>query len=292
MLVGSTELCPPCAAAETSGLVVRLQSGLALRPTSLEAHDDPSRCWLVWDLPQLRCRRAVAWRSVAQVTHGDEHWELAALDKALRVVRDRRVAEASAASASIEGDTQPRVLSPTPPARYTSFVSPAEPVEVPAEPARVERVAQIVADASTANWDRDPHSDGLVLYLEPRGADGQTVPARGTVTCELVGYRPEVGSTLGRFFRMGYWSRQLRPDQLGLRGARYELAFQRSHPDTRPDWSTFALLLVRVSIPGQGTFHTTVDWIRVRSLSTLRDKLQQATGGRYLPSEGPFNVGY
>lgn len=265
------------------GLQVVLTSGERLRPDRIDPA--PDALVLVWNRTGVELRRRLGWSRLASASHDGREITIEVLRQAVNELA------ASEPLATPPEDLPPGVparVRPAPPARYASFTAPDLPVAVAEPEPPPARVTHLAVDASAANWDRDAASDGLVLYLEPRDADGQTVAVRGTVHCELLGFRPGYENVAGLLPRLGTWTRRLEPDQGSYRGWRLELPFQAFHPERRTDLASLGLLFVRLNVPGQGTFAATVDWLRLRQPSVIRDKLQLITGQRLTSPELRF----
>ncbi len=151
-------------------------------------------------------------------------------------------------------------------------------------------VRSFAFDAYHANWDADVESDGLVLIVYPLAADGLLVPVSGSLEVELIA--PEVrrfqdapqgrGLTLER---IGQWTVAIAPEDFTPSGIRVELPFQALHPEFDTKILPHGLVHARLVVPGDGTFDSTADFIRIRPWSPLRDKYWRDTGRRFFPSE-------
>ena len=106
----------------------------------------------------------------------------------------------------------------------------------------------------------------------------------GTLEIELNGehlstaYRPP-------FFSMGRWVRRLYTDDGGRDSVVLRLPFQAAHPEFDTDIAPYGLVHGRLSVPGQGTFEATASPTRIRTFDPIRERLQRATGHRFLPEE-------
>jgi hypothetical protein len=147
-------------------------------------------------------------------------------------------------------------------------------------------VATVSFYAQIANWDRDVEPDGLVLGIEPLGVNGDVVPVSGTLSVDLLASRRRSFNDVphgrgSKFESLGRWVRQLTPQEMTVR-----LPFQSHHPAFDTDWSTHALVHVRLSVPGHGVFEDSVDPVRVRHGSPIRDELELKEDRRFFPIEG------
>jgi hypothetical protein len=85
--------------------------------------------------------------------------------------------------------------------------------------------------------------------------------------------------------RIARCSTVVRAEQFGPRGALVRLPFRWPHPEFDSSLSRYALVKLRIGVPGSGVFERTFDGVRLRPWSPTRDLLEQFTGFRYLPSE-------
>jgi hypothetical protein len=147
-------------------------------------------------------------------------------------------------------------------------------------------------DPRIANWDGDVETDGLMIDIAPLDAAGNLVAANAVVEVEL--FAPQRrdfalapmsgGDTLELVER---WSQPIQKDQYGSSGARLRLPFGAIHPELRPEWtaSWYGLVHVRLVVPGHGVFEDSSDGVRIRPWAPNRDRLEQKTGQRFLPTE-------
>lgn len=153
------------------------------------------------------------------------------------------------------------------------------------------RVRTVSGDAAAANWDNDVEVDGIELYVYPISADGQVVPVDATVSVELIARRPRAAR--GRYVHsrgepfpvVGRWTEQIAADQFGSQGAVLRLPFQALHPSFDTGLDAHGLVHLRLTVPGQGVFETSLDLIRIRPYSPMRDYLEQLEGKRFFPNE-------
>jgi hypothetical protein len=254
-------------------VTVWLESG-----RTMTAHIDPrsndTQLWIVRGDSAFSIARPIEWQRVVKAQQGE---------KALTRAELQALAKEVAAA-----EKNPAVaLAPLPKWRGV-FAAPAVPDQQAVAPA--PPVRSLAIDAFHANWDSDVESDGLMIVVYPLDATGQLTVAEGTLEVELVA--PEVrrfqdapqgrGLTLER---IGQWSAAVRPEDFTTSGARVQLPFQAVHPEF--DWKILphGMVHARLVVPGQGTFDTTTDFVRLRPWSPLRDKLWRDAGRRFLPTE-------
>ena len=168
---------------------------------------------------------------------------------------------------------------------------PAQPVPPP-EPEFVKpQIESLVIQASLGNWNRGAERDGLVLSLFPLDSAGQIIPISGTVEITLLGLRPSSARSKFVYHRgnpfptLGRWTRRIYHNDVTTSGAQFRLPFQAYHPEFDLDLAPHGMVQVQLSIPGQGTFTETVELIRIRPFSPLRDIRQQLDGTRFFPHE-------
>lgn len=160
----------------------------------------------------------------------------------------------------------------------------------PIEPI-LQRVQSIDVRAELANWNAGVEMDGLILTVWPLDAQGQIVPVSGTLAVQLEGLRGASARSQYSYFRgnpfpvLGQWTQALQADAVGPAGARFKLPFQAIHPEFDTEVAPFGLVQVRLAVPGHGTFAATVNLVRIRPFSPLRDVRQQLHLKRFFPQE-------
>lgn len=239
----------------------------------IDSQSDASTLWLVRGDEQMTIARPVAWERITQAQRGGE---------SLAVDDLRREVLAIPAAPPPEQPVQPL------PRWRGAFASPAPlPVKelVPLPPVR-----SIAIDASYANWDADVEADGLVLTIYPLAADGMIVPVDGALEVELLApeLRRFIDAPQGRGLtieRIASWTQALHAADFGAGGMRVELPFQALHPEFDTKVLPHGLVHARLTVPGQGVFDTTADFVRLRPWSPLRDNYWSTTGQRFFPSE-------
>jgi len=270
--------CRPCLAGHTAEgvpITVELASGRSFT-AALELGDDAEHLWLRWQKGRAVLLRPVRWERVVRAEVAGE-----TLDRDdLRRLVDQMRAETPFEP---EPDAKNGVIVMRGTSRASgSTPAPPPPPEAPPPP----RVRSIAVDAVPANWDGDVETDGLVLHVSPLDAQGRLVPVRGRLEVELIGQPDRLVLREGRpFERLGYWTRQLRPEDFGPYEATVRLPFGRAHPEFDTDVAPLGAAHVRLSVPGQGTFESTAGMVRIRPYSAVRDRLQQTTGHRFFPGE-------
>jgi hypothetical protein len=275
--LGWIGVCPPAMArgADPEQIVVRLSSGRTFT-AAVDMRTDSSRLWLRFDRSGVSVLRPVGWQSVETAWRNGRVLNAAELQEAIDELKSARlprepVAEPTAETKATEEECWERE-------------SPREPLAAKDhKPADVVR--SIAIDASLAHWSGGVESDGILLRVSPLDADGNLIAASGTLEVDLFG--DQYGSpTRGRDYRvLGHWASRLEADQVTLEGAAVRLPFQAVSPDFANDLSPYAVVHVRFSAPGHGTFEASTNPVRLRPYNGVRDRLQQAAGTRFFPNE-------
>ncbi len=153
------------------------------------------------------------------------------------------------------------------------------------------KVISIACDALLANWDGDIEADGLVIHLQPLDAWQEIVAASGTLEVELYTLQARAfhhaSNSRGRSVEpIVRWSQAVNLKDYRSRGALIQLPFQAAHPEFDDSLGAYGLAHIKFSVPGSGVFEQSIDGVRIRPWSPLRDYLQLDTGYRFLPHEG------
>jgi hypothetical protein len=254
-------------------VTVWLESGRTVT-AQIDPRSSDTHLWLVRGDAGLSIARPIEWQRIVKAQRGAD-----------MLTREELKTIAKEVSAAVEK----KPVEPLPlPKFHGVFAAPVAPDQSATDPA--PPVRSLAIDAFHANWDSDVESDGLVVVVYPLDAFGQLTPVDGTLEVEVVA--PEVrrfqdaphgrGLTLER---IANWTVAIHADDFTTGGARVQLPYQAVHPQF--DWKTLpqGLVHARLTVPGQGTFDTTSDFVRLRPWSPLRDKLWRDTGRRFLPTE-------
>ena len=269
------------AAASSAGLsaqtvVVRLRNG---REMSATIHDrtDNDRLWLQYGTRAVTVIRPIDWQMIVGVWHDGQKISIGQLK-----------AVASTVSAGSVEAAPPRILR-VPPAdellQRETMANRARQALGSSSP-----VSSVQFDAVLANWDADVETDGLLLRLFPFDAQGNVAPGTGTLRVEFVG-RSQRDSTSARHHggsmvgTIGRWTAQVDEADFRQGVATVKLPFGAIHPEFDTDWFAEGLVHISFSVAGDGTFEQSLDGIRTRPFSPLRDAMQRQSDRRFLPSE-------
>jgi hypothetical protein len=194
-------------------------------------------------------------------------------------------------------EAKPRTSRTTPPAESSPSDHPSRAVSsedtvAPEEkpPLPPAKVISISCDALLANWDADVEADGLVIHLQPLDAWQEIVAASGTLEVVLHTLQARAfhhaSNSRGRSVEpIIRWSQAVNLKDYRARGAMIQLPFQAAHPEFDDSLGAYGLVHIKFSVPGSGVFEQSIDGVRIRPWSPLRDYLQMDTGYRFLPHE-------
>ncbi len=249
------------------------------------AYIDPEatqdQLWLRWENPAAVIRQQFHWSQISRIDSPRKTFTPAAFRRLLPEAIDARVAshatgasQVSTAVANVQANA----------ANNNNSVSLSRTTP------QAATVRSLAIEARAANWNADPAVDGIRLTVYPLDSWGDVIPVRGTVTAELVGdarslRKPQPKHRYPRLSRLGWWNRSIHPTQFTAGGAAFELPFQAYDPEMDPTIRSRTLLIVRLTVPGQGTFRASLPDVWVRPFSVMRNRIETITGNRYLPQE-------
>jgi hypothetical protein len=263
-------------------VTVQLQNGHVVQGETDEQTDD-LRLWLRRATDGVQLTSGFPWNQVRQVTSGD------------RVLHGREFFTAAAGNKTA-GKTYQELSSA---ARRAEPVQPASPeAEIPSKSVSEQfhrqavdrRVKSLYIEAYLAQWDGDPQTDGLRVFVYPLAADGELVPVNGQIDLFLLGEIERatgmVGNpTMPQFRELERGSQLVKAGDFARGAAMYQLPFRQFHPDFYFDVARQALLHARLGVPGQGLFMASDANVQMRGFSRIRDELQMKTPQRFFPQE-------
>jgi hypothetical protein len=226
--------------------------------------------------------RPIAWKEIRSAAVNDQPIAVADL---LKTYATRATAAKPWAERKANGE--PKSPSDLNPADRQFKNGPAE-TKPPLPPAKVISIA---CDALLANWDADVETDGLVIHLQPIDAWQQLVAASGTLEVEMYTLQARAfhhaSQSRGRSVEpVLRWTQAVNLPAYTSRGAYVQLPFQAAHPEFDDSLGAYGLVHIKFSVPGSGVFEQSIDGVRIRPWSPIRDYLQMDTGYRFLPHEG------
>ena len=204
-------------------------------------------------------------------------------------IRGASIEDKSVSPAELKSSYESLATSATPFAERVK-VAPEKTAEEQPLPPLPNKVNSIACDALLANWDSDVEADGLVIHLQPLDAWQDFTFATGTLEVELYTLQARTfnhapssrGRTVEPIIR---WSQAVNVSDYRSRGAYIQLPFQAAHPEFDSTLGYYGLVHIKFSVPGSGVFEQTIDGVRIRPWSPIRDYLQLNTGYRFLPNE-------
>lgn len=258
-------------------ITVWLTSGRTFT-ASVDAKSNDQQLVLRFGEGDVTIRRPIDWQ---RITKAEQNEQPLAIDDL------KALAKKAASEPVAEQPAEPR---PAPPAYQGVFAEPKPQAVMGMALAPSEPIRTLAADAFVANWDRDVENDGLVVQLYPLDRGRQITPVNGTLEVEL--FAPELrrfheaphsrGVTMEQ---IGRWSAGVNSSEITNRGYTFELPFQAVHPQFSDRTLPSGIVHVKLSVPGEGVFETTLDLVRIRPWSPLRDGMYRNTGRRFLPTE-------
>ncbi|MBX7168357.1 MAG: hypothetical protein K1X74_18625 [Pirellulales bacterium] len=231
----------------------------------VDSRTDTERLWLRTEGARHQWTQSIPWLSVVEVRQAGQV-----------LAREQIVAQATA-------PTRRLLWRSTEPASNSEPSTQVEPaaawfdVQLP--------VRSVYVDAFAANWDADVAVDGLVVQFTAADRWGRPTAASGTLEIDLYGFRDLTRRYAASLDRFAHWSVGVAAEQFGPEGLFVELPYQGVQPEFDVAVAPRGLIRVRFSSPGSGVFEATATDVRLRPYSAFRDRLQQWTGSRFLPSE-------
>ena len=154
----------------------------------------------------------------------------------------------------------------------------------------VPAIASIRIDAWLANWDADVETDGICVQLQPRDENGDLVAVSGTGEVELFAARqrkyheaPQSGGWMTELVQR--WTEHVDAPQIGPSGILWRLPFAAVHPEFSSGVDDWGLVHVRLVVPGSGVFEQSLDGVRLRNWSPVRDGIYSQNGRRFFSTE-------
>jgi len=268
---GAEDVPTPPPSGPTEPITVQLIDGCCFT-APLDPRSDGEDLWLRWERPGIVLLRPIRWEVISKARVAGHDVSAEELRRCVEVVRGEIAVAAEARPPddhNVIQQTTHVAVDATPP---------------PAPRVAASAVRSVSAEAVVANWDADVEVDGLVVDVYPLDERGRIVPVHGTLEADLTAW-PVGLSVRQPPVDLGRWSLPVRLDDFGTAGARYRLPFMAIHPEFHLAVGPYGALHVRLSVPGEGVFESTVGMVRIRPYSPVRDRLQQSAGRRFFPQE-------
>ena len=247
----------------------------------VSARTGEDRLWLRMTSGGVELLRPVDWRRIVGGRHEG------------RELDSQQIREVAFSLRSVQPESAPSFSDETPPDQ-----SSAEGAVVGAslaEQARgalgfASRIRTVEFDAYLANWDADVEADGLIVHVLPLDEYGGPVVAEGTIDVTLLAFQRRdldqaVRSRGESIERIGQWTRRLDAESIGPHGAVFKLPYQAIHPEFDTVQAPLGIVNLRLAAPGHGVFEDSLDDVRIRRYSAVRDSLQRHEGRRFHPVE-------
>ncbi len=262
-------------------LIVHLRSGRTFEGR-IDPRTDARHLVLRTDWGAVHVARPIQWEAIEEAEVGGvgvAGHELAAV---AAVLRETHAAWFAPTSSAAEGG----------PVRLTLVAGAGEDRSpagsMPEGPGAVDapRVRAVAVTARAESFGGGVDADGLRISVRPRDGAGRAVPVSGTLRAELFAERVRPGPRQPAApVSLGRWTLSLAEEDFEHGVARVELPYRAVHPEFDMRFAPTGLLQVRLAVAGQGVFEASDSAVRLRSASPNRDRLYQATGKRFLPSE-------
>ena len=150
---------------------------------------------------------------------------------------------------------------------------------------RQAKVRSLEVEAFLVNLDREVEPDGLEIIIAALDEYGLPLTVQGNLNVRIWGERVGSNGSHVRYETLQEWNQVVKRGDFSPEGwARYTMRFRTSGPSLDPGLHPDALVNVRLGASGQGNFSASVP-VQIRRFNPFRDRLQHATGSRYLRGE-------
>lgn len=156
-------------------------------------------------------------------------------------------------------------------------------------------VSSVSSWATFKSWDSDPSVDGLEVTFTPEDSQGLPTAARGHVEAELYAFQKTSFSSVphghgARFVKIGSWRIPLEQTFPRYDSRVARLPYQSISPATDGSISPLGTLVIKLVVPGQGTFSASMEDVRLRPYSSIRDSNVLRGNLRFYGDENPRYV--
>lgn len=228
----------------------------------------------------IELTRPIAWKAIRGLTINEQPANFEQLTTLIRRIHD----------AEAESGVPPKILSlgPSTMASHEHEVS----IEQKEAGRHSAPVAYLSAWATCKSWNRDPAVDGLEVTFTAEDSQGLPTAVKGHLEAELYAFQGASYSEVphgegSRFQRIGSWRIPLDETTARYDSRVARLRYQGTSPSTDGDISPLGILVLTLVVPGQGTFSTTLEDVRLRPYSVVRDTNQLRGAPRYTRGENP-----
>ncbi|WDI40467.1 hypothetical protein [Bremerella sp. P1] len=153
-------------------------------------------------------------------------------------------------------------------------------------------ISTVSSWATFKSWDSDPSVDGLEVTFTPEDAQGLPTAARGHLEAELYAFQNASFSSVphgrgARFVKIGSWRIPLDQTFPRYDSRVARLPYQAISPATDGRVSPLGTLVIKLVVPGQGTFSASLEDVRLRPYSSIRDANVLRGNPRFPEDENP-----
>lgn len=153
-------------------------------------------------------------------------------------------------------------------------------------------VSSVSSWATFKSWDSDPNVDGLEVTFTPEDSQGLPTAARGHLEAELYAFQKATFSSVphglgARFVKIGSWRIPLEQTFPRYDSRVARLPYQSISPATDGSVSPLGTLVIKLVVPGQGTFSASMEDVRLRPYSSIRDANVLRGNPRFYGDENP-----
>lgn len=274
----------------TLALIAGVGSQLALADVTIQTIDgreivgqvdertDEELLWIRQQREQIMLTTSLTWSEIAAASDGEVELPLEQLPELLK----------EQASEAPKGMLVRQTIYPDEP--LCPDCEPRESDGV-ATRRRATRIRNVEVEAHLVNLDRDVEPDGLELVVAAIDENGYPVPVRGSLYVRLWGERIQPHGSLVRYEQVQQWTQRVDREDFVEDVASYPLRFRTVRPEFDLGLHADALVHVRLSVFGQGSYEASVP-VQLRKFNPVRDRLQLTRGGRFFPNETTQNGRY
>jgi len=250
-----------CLAAEPQPIAAMLDDGRVVRGQA--AYADAQHLWLQQTADGIEILSGFRWSSI------------------LAVKDDRQAVDVNKLRDN---------LPPRPAAKVIEHPLPIGTVRQSAYQPAVQPIRSLHIECVPANWDDRPDIDGLLVTIWPLNDRGQLEATSGLI--ELVLRAEHEGLMFPsrdprQLPELARASHRVQIEDFQNGPAVYRLPFGVNDPEANPAIGRYGVVHARLGISGLGVFEATDAFVCLRNSSSLRDRLQHATGQRYFSFEQP-----
>lgn len=228
----------------------------------------------------IELTRPIAWKAIRGLTINEQPASFEQLTTLIRRIQDSH--------AKSDAPAKILTLGPSPVTSHEHDVS----IEQKKASRHSAPVAYLSAWATCKSWNRDSAVDGLEVTFTAEDSQGLPTAVEGHLEAELYAFQGASFSEVphgegSRFQRIGSWRVPLDETTARYDSRVARLSYQGTSPATDGEISPLGILVLTLVVPGQGTFSSTLEDVRLRPYSAVRDTNQLRGHPRYVGGENP-----